>query len=289
MQDQPEISISQALNQLQSWLNAGEYDKVIQGAQEILELEPGNQRALALMRRAEDARQDRAMKAPEVPQPQAEPQAEPEVKAVEDPLEQLKVEPQNLMPEEPRLEHKNKLYLALLIPAVLVVLLGGGVIWGISKYQQRETLDEIEDQAPIVDSSYRERNEERMDTLTLMSEILNEYHQDEGDYPSVSQVEDVLLANGFDEIPLDPRHDERDEDGHLFGYAYAHYQDDYILSGLFEDSKGYGYIWTRGGSVQEHEDYRDFEEDHVHLLGDAKSDLDNEPKSKPKVKVRRTQ
>ena len=51
-----EVSVIEALNQLQSWLNAGEYDKVVQGAQEVLGLEPGNQRALSLLKQAEEKR-----------------------------------------------------------------------------------------------------------------------------------------------------------------------------------------------------------------------------------------
>ena len=53
-----EISITQALNKLQSWLNAGDYERVVQGSQEILNLEPGNARALALMRHATERRHE---------------------------------------------------------------------------------------------------------------------------------------------------------------------------------------------------------------------------------------
>ena len=63
-----EVSIIEALNQLQSWLNAGEYDKVVQGAQEVLGLEPGNQRALSLLKQAEETN-NALMNSPPLPRP----------------------------------------------------------------------------------------------------------------------------------------------------------------------------------------------------------------------------
>ena len=113
-----------------------------------------------------------------------------------------------------------------------------------------------------------------------------------GAYPSVSQLDSALMDNGyFDELPSDPRQGEIDKAGKPFGYIYAVYDgiggenSVYILSALFEDSKGFGYAWTKGAPIKNYPDYRNYEEENITFVGgeeDAAVELQEEP-SGPKV------
>lgn len=356
---QPQISVTQALNQIQSWLNAGEVEKVIQGCQEILELEPGNQRALSLMKQAEEKRhfeekatQTEPNKSEQTPQAQQEkPEGknepfskiteepepaqsknteasakptnettsntettpQPEPNKIEDPLAKLEVEnkPEMFEDREDSDSHeKRKLFLAMLIPAILVVVIGGGIIWFLADEGREEIIDEIVDEVQDEDYNYLTENEERVEVLTDMAKALEEYEAEHGEYPSVKKVEDVLLdSNYFNSIPVDARQGEFDKSGKLMGYMYAVYDTiagdntAYVVSALFEDSRGFGYSWTRGASTKNYEDYRDIEENNVVFIGGDEEDIgtydpnedkeessnetenkeDDEPKAGPKV------
>lgn len=281
-----EISVTQALNHIQSWLNAGDYDKVIQGCQEILMLEPGNQRALTLMKQAQEKRNDVTM--PEEPAP-----------ATPDPLEELQVEeaPKGLdapAPEsmerapEPQAEYtqdhlggpieKKKLFLALTVPAAMVVIIGGGIIWFLANQKRNnqiaEVVDEPEIEEPVVDEpeedlSYLDHNDERVVALTNMGKVIEDFHDENDRYPEADEVIDLLIdSKYFSEVPEDPRQGENDNDGAAYGYVYAYYEDYYSISALFEDSRGKGYPWNRGANPKHFPDFRDWEEDHVLLIGE---------------------
>jgi hypothetical protein len=285
-----EISITQALNQVQSWLNAGEHEKVLQGCQEILNLDPGNLRALALLRQADELKHAATlaeMKANPTP-PTAAPmttEIEEEEKEALDPLANLSVETPaptpTPAPPEPKPEHPFPW--AMAIPAILVVLIGGGIITTMVFKNQQDLLNveeafpgsTIEDSVPdpsqdlvkpIQNEIYLDQNKERVEALTAMKASLEAYHKTNGDYPSVSEVEKVLSAQ------KDPRSNEKDKAGRPFGYVYAVYSSDtktvaYVLSALFEDSKGFGYPWTQGANIKVHPDYRDLSKDNVVMLG----------------------
>lgn len=370
------ISITQALNQIQSWLNAGEYSKVIQGCQEILEMEPGNQRAFALMKKAE---QQRHAETQSTPQPDSNPPSmEPEntqpqpdanqaptaenrmnedrVEPMEDPLAHLQVEnhaSDNSQPEssaepftapdlspaatpaatpsaatnpfteedelqaeekeifrasEPAyaMPEKSKELLTMLIPALLVVIIGGGILWTLADRQHEDEIASIETK----DLSYLEANEERVQVLTTLEGVLDKYEDQHGEYPSASKIESVIEdSEYFSSIPEDARHGEFDKAGKVFGYMYAVYDTAagdntaYIVSALFEDSRGFGYAWTRGASTQLYDGYRDSNSDDVVFIGSddvssdptdssstisvdsSDSDSDSNDSSGPKVKV----
>ena len=217
-----EISIIEALNHIQSWLNAGEYDKVIQGAQEVLGLEPGNQRALSLLKQAEEKRRS-----------DAEPKAERSPVPPYDPLSELQV--QHATPKqsggeskkEETDEHteKRKLFLAMLIPAVIVVLIGGSTIWWLSNREREETIVNSVTSSLPEDQTYLEENEQRLDEMTDIAKALERYKVMNGAYPSVSQLEDALVESEyFEEVPSDPRQGEIDKAGKPFGYIYAVYE-----------------------------------------------------------------
>lgn len=277
MENNGEMSITQALNHVQSWLNAGEYDKVIQGCQEILQIEPGNTRALALMRKAEEMRHASVMKE-ETPMPKPEPApAEP----AKDPLASLQVEdePEITLPEiENESYEKKKLFMAMLIPAVLVVLLGGGAIWWVSNREREAIIEDNltdggeEDEA---DLNYLDRNDERVKDMTMMVEAIEAYKLENGAYPSLSQIESV-----FDEVPSDPRQGKIDKAGKAYGYMYAVYSgiggenSVYVLSALFEDSKGFGTPWAQGAPIKNYPDYRDYEADHVTFIGGDEDEVE---------------
>jgi hypothetical protein len=305
--DNNEISISQALNQLQSWLNAREYDKVIQGAQEILQIEVGNPRAMALMRKAEEERHANiggtpmaeATPAPEQePTPEPEPKPEPAFEPEEKPKQEEKVEEAfektfGGFDDGNSRVYKNdnrKHFLAMLIPAILVVMIGGSIIWYISERQREDIISDIEDNESK-SNEYIEENEDRANDLMEMARVIDAFKDEHGAYPSKDQIEQILVdSDAFSKVPSDPRDGELDKAGKTFGYIYAVYDTEegdnmeYIISAIFEGDKGFAYPWSRGGSVNDHPDYRDPDSNNVVLIGgDGKSGEE----SKPKVKVKR--
>jgi hypothetical protein len=281
--DNNEISVTQALNHVQSWLNAEEYDKVIQGCQEILEIEPGNPRALSLMKQAEERRhlanRAAASESPkeEVVTPENDPLAELQVEASDDTeTQETSTEETETVLDRRKRHHrhdKRKNFLAMLIPAILVVLIGGAVIWALSNRDRQATIDELIDQNEEHD--YQANNEERVSTLSDMAKIIESYKEENGAYPSAKQLESALLkTSNWDEIPYDPMHGEFDVNGQVFGYMYAVYNTEvgrnqyFLLSALFEDSKGNGYAWAYGDREYNFEDYRDVNADHVTFVGE---------------------
>ena len=288
-----EISIAQALNHVQSWLNAGEYDKVIQGCQEILQIEPGNARALALMKLAEERRMAEVKGEP-MPEPQPEPTPIPQPEPPKDPLASLQVEDApahksmhdfELPPEEDYEDEdpfeKRKLFLAMLIPAVLVVLIGGGAIWWLAVRDREEEIDEIINDEPEEDLSYLEENDKRVQDIQKMVTVIEEYHAENGEYPSLTKIESVLAkSDEFTKIPSDPRQGEIDKAGQAFGYIYAVYDgiggknSVYILSALFEDDDGFGTAWAQGAPIKNYPDFRDYEEDNVTFIGGDEDDVE---------------
>lgn len=282
--DDREITITQALNQIQSWLNAGEFEKVAQGCKEILTLEPSNQRALALMKQAEEKKFATAPSAPlsSPPAPTITPVHEV---PSNDPL----IANLQTAAESPRAEalKKEKIthLLAMIIPAVLVVLIGSGVLWYLSGKQTDKIINELVNETN--EGDYLTQNEQRVADLTKMGQVLEKYKSEKGAYPSISQV-DLVLKDGLGQIPIDPRQGDVDKSGKPYGYIYAVYDSnrDYIVSAIFEDSKGYAYPWSRGDNVSLYPDYRDLSKNNVHAITGAVTE-DEVEAPKPKVKVRR--
>lgn len=278
MDENTSISITQALNHIQSWINAGEYEKVVQGCMEILEIEPGNQRALALMKIAEEKRAEGLSK-PTEPQPT-------ESVPTEDPLAHLEVEKPQVEEDQPfqrenETVDKRKLFMAMLLPAVLVVLLGGSLIWFLTNRDREETIADNSSSNISnlpTDTSYLEDNEERVQDLTQMGKIIENYKIANGEYPTVDEIESVLVkSDDLSKVPTDPKQGEVDAEGKAFGYVYAVYDSSfgkerqyYILSALFEDSEGVGSSWNVGESTKNYDDYRDVGESNVTFIGDSK-------------------
>lgn len=285
------MSVAQALNHVQSWLNAGEYDKVIQGCQEVLQIEPGNARALSLMRQAEERRHNEVMghspdthHSPEASVPVESPKEE---ESPTDPLASLQVEkqPEVFLPEEEDESEgieKRKLFLAMLVPAVLVVLLGGAAIWWMANRDREDTIeDNLTDEEEVEDLSYLEQNDQRVEDMEKMIKVLEGYKLENGAYPSLSQVEAAFAeSDEFEEIPSDPRQGEIDKAGQAFGYIYAIYDgiggenSVYILSALFEDNSGFGTPWAQGAAIKNYPDYRDYEEENVTFIGGDEDEIE---------------
>ncbi len=290
--DQP-ISVTQALNNLQSWLNAGDYTRVIQGCMEVLKVEPGNQRALALMKLAEERRylQESSTRSTMTPTPATPPvqtgtlpTQEEVVLPTVDPLAKLAVDtpstpkssedPYGLCHiEDSEDESKVKLFLTILIPALLVILIAGAVILFImNRTPQDGNSGTVLDELPS--THYLAENEKRVENLTLIARAVEDFKNENGAFPSVDQIETVLINSPyFEELPIDPRHGGTDNAGNTFGYIYAVYPSlagentAYIVSALFEDSEGFGYSWTQGASPSNHTDYMDLEKENVVLIG----------------------
>lgn len=314
-----EISVTQALNTVQSWMNAGEYEKVIQGCKEVLEIEPGNQRALALMKKAEQDRHSKqvndlstAATEPEegasndVTEPSTENTVQP------DPLKELQVEerPEEPQPARPKYDdvpspleaarsrrsmpsRRSSLF-ALIVPAVLVILIGGGVIYGLLSIQRSGIIGS----QLGGENNHIEANEERVEVIDSVSKIIEAFYQENGEYPALSQVEEVITQDEqFKKVPVDPRNGEIDKAGNYFGYFYALYDTDegdrqaYVLSALFEDHKGFGTPWSRGENPKRYEDFRDLETANIEILGKDFEARDIDPskieerEKEPRVRV----
>lgn len=321
--DNNEITVTEALNHIQSWLNAGEYEKVIQGCKEILELEPSNQRALALMKKAEQSKAEQGgavqggtekagaccsqeFSQSENSSPISDPLKDLQVedKPVPHPQHETKTEyDSSFLKENPPAElisEKVKHLLALTLPAALVVIIGVALVYFISNKNQEEIISEINNQPETEKNrDYLEENEQRIKDLTAIAKEIENFKVEYGAYPSAAQIESVLgVSESWDGLPVDPKSGEKDKVGKIFGYVYAVYDSTYIVSALFEDSKGFGYAWSRGDSVGAHSDYRDIEEENIILIGtdedtvDGKSDessdsSENEGSEGPKVKIRK--
>lgn len=264
-----QISVIEALNHVQSWLNAGEYDKVIQGCQEILQIEPGNQRALALMKQAEEKRHET-----QVPTAQESP-----VAPTFDPLAKLQVEKtpeeaMNVQSANDERSEKRKLFLAMMIPAIIVVIVGGAAIWWLANRDREQVIQDGITPDVIDDTSYLDENDQRLTDLTIMATVLEKYKIANGTYPSVDQLQSALVKDEtIEKVPVDPKQGELDKAGKPFGYVYAVYSgmggenSVYVLSGLFEDSKGFGYAWTQGAPIRNYPDYRDYREENITFVG----------------------
>lgn len=284
MENPNPISIMEALNQVQSWLNAGEFDKVIQGCQEILRVEPENARAVSLLRQAQEKRYAETMKA-NPSMPSQDPLASLEVEKPQPvPVPEPEVEP--AFPEEEAeeagLEHR-KLFFAMLIPAVLVVLLGGGLIWWMATKDREESISDnsSSEDTTVDENAYLKDNDERLDALNRMITVLEAYKEDHGSYPSADEVASVIAESDlFEEIPVDPRQGEIDKAGKVFGYIYAVYDGlegentVYVLSALFEDNEGFGTPWAKGAPIKNYPNYRDYKEDNITFIGGNEDDVE---------------
>lgn len=294
-----EISVIEALNHVQSWLNAGEYDKVIQGCQEILEIEPGNSRALALLRQAEMKRYEshtQTEKLDPLASLQVETAQEPTPEPMKEPLEER-------LQDDFDAKEKRNLFLAMLIPAILVVLLGGALIWFLANADREETIEDglSGNEDTEDDLNFLADNDRRISDMEKMLLVLKTYEVENGFYPSVSEVEKVFLESDlFEELPSDPRQGDIDKAGEAFGYIYSVYDGSagedtvFILSALFEGNDGFGTPWAQGAPIRNYPDYREYEKSNVTFIGGDEDEVEaageglnsEQKKDGPKVKPR---
>jgi len=284
----------EALNQIQSWLNAGNFEKVIQGCQEILEIEPGNQRALSLLKQAEEKRHNEEQIPQDIPMDPLANLAVEEDKTEEEVKPEPKPEPKAEPETAPEPEHnydfytpprpsKKKMFLAMVIPAIAVVLIGGFFVNMMNNANRDQILanndkaqeyitDHDHSNDPEPDTSYLSENEQRVTDLTEMADAIEEFWFDNGHFPSHKDVEQ-LIQNEIGRIPSDPRQGETDASGDPYGYMYALYDlngvEDgaYILSAIFQDSKGEAHAWAQGASTKNYDDYRLIDASHVSYIG----------------------
>ena len=295
-----EMSVAQALIKIQNWIDSGAYDNAIKASQEILEIEPGNQRALALMKTAQEKRlTDLKNQAPEnpsmptstqtqpMPSPAPAPWPEPE-ESLEAPFENTPSTPtpeQNNWPQAEESpndlrdftdQEKRHLWMALLIPAILVILIGGGIIWALSRQSQNNQTSGNPSINLTTDLSYLEENEVRVKALKVMQSDIENFKLENGMYPQPSQIEDLVGKQ-----IQDPRHGEIDKSGQVFAYIYGVYNNlegenqSYILSALFEDSKGFGNTWHPGNeNLVNFPNARDLEAENTIVIGKSLSSED---------------
>jgi hypothetical protein len=368
------ISITQALNKLQSWLNNKDYEKVLQGAQEILDMEPGNKRALALMKMAEQKRHEdetqnlqTQVKETVTPTPTPAPAETPqapvtspvtEVPAAQTATSQTPAETPSETPtpaptpttevvaatpapapkkalevtysgpapisplidinkkdklkpeakpepvpetppapaesegmsttvpssdglttdETPQREkdanQKKKHFFIMILTAILVVLIGGMLMWFVGSQQTQDTINEIIE-LPEQELTRVEQNEVRTENLSQIKSLILHYEAQNGTFPSPAQVSSVIENSGaFETIPEDPRQGEKDTNDEWFTTVYAHYEEDnaalFILSTLLEDNDGKGLTWIESSQevdVEDYPDFRDLFSDHTSIIG----------------------
>jgi hypothetical protein len=302
MQD-GEISIMEALNQIQSWINSGQVEKAIQGCEEILKIEPGNQRAIGLLKKANSQRFEEEKAAQEAA---SDPLADLKVETVEkvepetEPIDQPELPEETIPDKKPEVQDQaemdysvyqpprpsaKKMFLAMAIPAVMVVVIGGGIVTVINNANiddlqngnDKEEIEFVEDHDhsndPVKDTSYLAENEQRVTDLTEMADAIDEFWWDNKYYPSLEEV-DALLESELESVPTDPNQGEEDVDGDPYGYMYAAFDMNeegqvgaYILSAIFQDSKGNAHAWAQGASTKNYDDFRDIDADNVIYIG----------------------
>ena len=78
-----------------------------------------------------------------------------------------------------------------LIPAIIVVLLGGGIIWYLANNQREKTIDENLNGNDEIenDLKFLEDNDRRVSDMEKMLQVLAAYELENGAYPSASQVD----------------------------------------------------------------------------------------------------
>ncbi len=254
--DEPLVPVSLALNQVQSWLNAGETDKAIQGCQEVLNMEPGNMRALSLLRLAYE---------------QAAP-ASQAVRTAEDPIvtsttpnltsgASLEEDFGDLF-EKPEFEKprwNSQLAWAILIPAVLTIVVGGIISM---KASQNAAVD-VQNPPTLETHDHLQENEQRMDDLKKINDALTAFHSENGAYPAQSQLLTLLSTDTTLKDLKDPRQGSKEKSGGVYAYLYRVYQTAegpntaYALTALFENSQGFGTQWGYGNGLDNSEDARD--------------------------------
>ncbi len=255
--DEPLVPVSLALNQVQSWLNAGETEKAIQGCQEILTTEPGNMRAPALLRLA----YEQAAPAPQAVQAAEEPIVTPATPAnptsgasLEDDFGDLFEKPEF---EKPK--WNGQLAWAILIPAVLTIVVGGIISM---KASENAAVD-VQNPPVLESHDHLQENEQRMDDLKKINDVIEAFYSENGAYPAQSQLQTLLSADATLKDLKDPRQGSKEKSGGIYVYLYRVYQTAegpntaYALTALFENSQGFGTQWGYGNGLENSEDARD--------------------------------
>lgn len=341
------ITISEALQKIHEWMDEKNYEKAIQGCQEILQIDPENTEVKTIMENAETLKKNTPSPVPETTEekiiledPLPSPELEvkfPEITLGEtnDDITFTKTKNPTSSVDEIPMEHEETtkhiaIYLLKKIATILVIftILGGvgyGAFWGYNAYKNgginfeeiiakinifssKKTeptenpamiTEPIETAEPTAEPIEPEndpvniRNTARTNDLALIATALEMYYEKNSQYPIASDIEKDLIEF-MTEIPLDPRHNETDETGLPFGYAYAVYDTEagekqfFIISALFENPLGENMPWSPG-ETQAHEDYRDLGKEYVKLLSPyvAPSAPVEEPGTEKREKVRR--
>lgn len=101
------------------------------------------------------------------------------------------------------------------------------------------------------------------DLTELENAVKEAYKRDHTYPVAATLEETLTNGGFIEKIPEDPRAGEKDVNGTIFHYMYAVYDNvkgdrqEYILSGIFEENTGENIVWTLGGNTTDHTDYRD--------------------------------
>lgn len=291
------ITIPAALNQVKQWFEIKDYDKVILGCQEILKVDPENQEATEFLKQSEELKKTENVKFPEFPLPTMTSQ---EQNSQEEKKESNELEP------EPQETTKHFFgYLIRKIATIIIVFailtgIGVGGYYGYQYYvkpqgsiknqdsnQEQNTdvpVDNTENEEEpenILDENIQQNNEKRNQDLELLKRALEGYYIETGQYPSIESIEEELIQGAYlEEIPLDPRHGEKDEKGIDFGYTYAIYPNasgknqEYVIAANYENPEKEDNIWSPNPTTL-HPDFHDLDKENIKILEADKNVLDD--------------
>ncbi|KKP37935.1 MAG: hypothetical protein UR28_C0025G0013 [Candidatus Peregrinibacteria bacterium GW2011_GWF2_33_10] len=150
----------------------------------------------------------------------------------------------------------------------------------ISNHYHHEPLTEV---AVNLTEDFQIRNKARTDELKTIKDALEQFYNQNANYPKADELTQVLIDNGYLGIinpdPLDKA---------PFRYIYAVYnnnigeQQSYILSASLEDKNGIINLYTIGSPTIYHRDFRDVNQTNISYIPNETS-IDN--KSRVKVKM----
>ncbi|MBI2463986.1 hypothetical protein HYV57_03450 [Candidatus Peregrinibacteria bacterium] len=300
------ITISDAVKQLQEWFDKKEYEKVILGSKEVLNIDSNNEIARNLLKKSEEMKKtkendiqfpdfsnkdDSAEKidTSKMSEDLQTPPQEKELTFPTDSTENIEMLKDKETWKDGLINNHGGIgdvmgYLIRKIATIIVVfaILGGigyGAFAGYQYYQEKKASTEknentknIEETTTKNDDELSKKNEQRQKDLETLKTSLEKYYENTNEFPAVENVEKELIEGGYiTSIPLDPMHGEKDRYNKPYGYIYA----------VYENEKGNNQEYIISAKFEnpnqidspwspndtsKHEDFRDLTKSNVKIL-----------------------
>lgn len=295
------ITISDAVKQLQEWFDEKEYEKVILGSKEVLNIDQKNEIAQTLLNRSEEMKKNKEndIQFPNLPNKNdSSEKIDASSSKISEEIESLPLEKDLKFPIDTSENEGTSLYgfdnnhgniknvmgyLLRKIATIIVIfaILGGigyGAFTGYQYYQNKKTSNETNKNTKNTEENATEndelaqKNEQRQNDLEILKSSIEKYFTDKGEFPPAENVEKKLIENGYiASIPVDPLHGEKDRYDKPYGYIYAVYENEkgnnqeYIISAKFENPNQIDSPWSPN-DTSKHEDFRDLTKNNVKML-----------------------